>query len=371
MPNVSDNWCPEIYRSIFVDRINDDKIEIAPCCQSTPQAESVDSFDFTTSPYLNELRQQFSVGGKPSACDRCWHAESNGQKSRRQGAIEFFNMQEYDDTVILNSIDYSATWACNLSCIMCGPHVSSSWAKELNLNKAQLRAIGRQYQKSNNFLNKIDISEVKKIHFNGGEPLLNDDQFVILEELDQIGRLDQVVISYNTNGTVYPSQRLLDLWSKTKLVKIFFSIDGIDKSFEYIRWPAKWDSVKSNMLKMKEQLSSNVMFGFNTTVGSYNIFEIVEIYNWFENNLGTNREGDSSDFSWQLAYNFDPKFLSQHCKEIAILQLINIPQLQGIAMYLKEHLSSIESNNWIDALDQIDQRRSTSWKNSLRVSQYY
>ena len=66
MPNDYSNWCPEIYRSVFVDRVNDDKIRVAPCCQANSQVELVETFDFNASPHLTKLRQQFDNNKKPS-----------------------------------------------------------------------------------------------------------------------------------------------------------------------------------------------------------------------------------------------------------------------------------------------------------------
>ena len=90
MPSDYNNWCPEIYRGLFVNRYTDDKVLVAPCCQARGKVQSVDTFDFNTDEYLNLLRDEFSQGKKPSACQRCWDAENIGQKSRRQSAIEFF-----------------------------------------------------------------------------------------------------------------------------------------------------------------------------------------------------------------------------------------------------------------------------------------
>ena len=72
---MTHNWCPEIYHGMFVDRVNDDKINVAPCCQAAGKIESVDGFDFQTSKHLSALRQQFDQNKKPEACDRCWKME--------------------------------------------------------------------------------------------------------------------------------------------------------------------------------------------------------------------------------------------------------------------------------------------------------
>lgn len=370
MSNDYGNWCPEIYRGIFIDRINDDKIRVAPCCQADSTVELIETFDFNTSPYLTKLRQQFNNGERPTACSRCWNAETVGHKSRRQSAIEFFNIPQPTTEVVLEGLDHSATWACNLACIMCGPHNSSFWATQNNLNKDQLATLGRQFQRSNNFLDKLDLVHIKKIHFNGGEPMLNNDQIDLLLKLEEQGVLENTFISYNTNGTVMPSRQIVDLWKRARLVKIFFSIDAIGSAFEYVRWPGKWDQTSKNILDMKNSLPHNVMFGFNTTVGNYNLLEIDEVYNWFKQHIQTNREGDPSDFCWQLAGNFELGKLSRIIKMQAIKQLEPIAELSGLVRHIRATLDQPENTEWLTALDKIDAKRNTNWRTALKTAKF-
>ena len=383
MSNACNNWCPEIYRSIFINRHNDNQVEVAPCCQAVTELEDADTFDFKTSPYLNQLRRDFDQGLQPRACDACWTAEEHGHKSRRQSAIEFFGDTEPDRRVELQSIDHSSTWACNLACVMCGPHYSSFWAKQKDTNNYELRLMGRLFQKENTILDRFDLGHIRKIHFNGGEPLLNNDQTDLLTRLEQQDVLKDTFISYNTNGTVMPTKRIMDLWSKSRLVKIFFSIDAVGQAFEYVRWPAQWSQVEANLLAMRQDLPGNVMFGFNTTVGSYNVFEMPQVYEWFQTNLFTNREGDASDFCWQLMQNFfsyysskdapisgDIKHLPPDLKELAISQLESIPALGGIVSYLESHANYTSNLDWIRQLDDIDGMRGTNWKQSLSIADY-
>ena len=364
-----DSWCPEIFRGIYIDRVNDDKLRVAPCCQADSKIEQLADFDFTNSPYLKHLRNEISQGKKPNACHMCWQAESVGHKSRRQSAIEFYEIDPGDDRVVLEGLDHSVTWSCNLACIMCGPHNSSKWANEMSMSKADLLQIGKMFQKQNNFFDHIDTSSLKKIHFNGGEPLLNNDQIRLLERLDSQDILRDVFISYNTNASIYPSTKLIDLWSRTRLVKLFFSIDATEEAFDYIRWPADWSAVENNILTMKNELPGNVMFGFNVTVGTYNIFEIKKVKSWMDQNLASNREGDPTDFNWQIASNFDPKWLSSDVKKTAMNYLRD--DINGLASYIESYIEYPPSDHWIQALNQIDARRGTQWKQRLMIGNYY
>jgi len=365
------NWCPEIYRNIFIDRHNDDHLRVAPCCQAASRVESLKGFDFYTSPYLQDLRQRFNQGDRPIECARCWENERLGQKSRRQSAIEFLNLAEESHEVILESIDHSSTWACNLTCIMCGEINSSSWATEVGTSRENLQKMGRLFQRRNNFLDQLDIRHIKKIHFNGGEPMLNDDQANLLARLNQQGVLKNVFASYNTNGTIMPNDRIINLWKQSRLIKLFFSIDATEHAFEYVRYPGRWEGTAKNILAMKKDLPGNVMFGFNITVGTYNILELLDLYKWFQENISCNRENDSSDFCWQIAYNYDPAWLPVEIKQQAIRELKDIAEYRGIVSYLKKHINYVAVENWVQSLDQIDQRRGTNWRQSLRIGKYY
>jgi organic radical activating enzyme len=239
------------------------------------------------------------------------------------------------------------------------------WATELELDRNNLISLGRQFQKKNNFFDNLDLSNIKKIHFNGGEPMLNSSQVKLLNQID----LTNVTLSYNTNGTIYPDQQIIDLWKQAKLVKLFFSIDATEQAFEYVRYPGKWQQVANNMILMKKNLPSNVMFGFNITVASYNVFELPSVYNWFADNISVNREQDSSDFCWQLAYNYNVTQLPTHLKQFAIDQLLPVDQYSGLINLLK--IEKTISNDWIDKLNIIDRRRNTNWKKSLKIGKYY
>lgn len=371
MSNPQPNWCPEIYRGIFVDRFNDDTVRVAPCCQAQSELEPVDGFSFDTSPYLTKLRHEFDQGLRPSACDACWQAESAGHKSRRISAIEFYQLPEPSNQVLLENLDHSVTWACNLACVMCGPYSSSTWARELDLDRDRLITMGRHFQKHNRFIENIPLENLKKIHFNGGEPLLNQDQAKFVQRLSQRTDLSDLTISYNTNASVMPSHEVIEIWRRARTVKLFFSIDGINDCFDYVRWPAKWHQVQDNMLQMKQSLPDNVIFGFNTTVGAYNILEVADVVGWFQQNLSCNASGDPSDFNWQIARNFDPASLCIEAKTAALERANAVPGLESLANYIESTLSRPRIDAWIHELDKIDRRRQTNWKSCLAVSQYY
>jgi hypothetical protein len=254
---------------------------------------------------------------------------------------------------------------------MCSPIDSSLWAKEKSYGVRELISIGRKFQQDNDILSKLDVSKVKKIHFNGGEPFLNLQQLDFLKQLDEQDVLKNVFISYNTNGSIFPDSRIIKYWKKSRLVKLFFSIDATESAFEYIRWPGKWTQVSNNIQKMKDTLPNNVMFGLNVTVGSYNILELKELWNWFDTTIATNRDGDRSDFNWQIATNFDPATSHAGAKSRMLQELENIDQMQGLVNYIRSSQTKSRSDIWIEILENYDQKRNTSWRESLQIGKYY
>lgn len=353
------NYCPEIHHGLFLHTSGVDGVHHGPCCQSTTVSIDNNSFDFNNSNFLNQLRQENLQGIRSSVCNRCWQAEDNGNKSKRQSSLEF-PINKHG----LEIFEYNVNWACNLTCIMCSPHFSSSWAKELGITNYQHQIDRRK----NQIVDSIDFSNLKRIHFNGGEPLINNDHVRVLEKIDDISKTK---ITYNTNGTQLPSNQAIKCWEKSQMVRLFFSIDATDKSFEYIRYPGKWNQIIENINWYIKNSPTNVMFGLNVTFGAYNILEAVDLHNWFEQYLVTNREGDKSDFCWQIAYNFDYKYLPELIKQEALSLLKDCKSLESLYNSIQSCMNTIPNDNWIQKLNEIDLRRQTSWQDSLTIGKYY
>jgi MoaA/NifB/PqqE/SkfB family radical SAM enzyme len=114
------------------------------------------------------------------------------------------------------------------------------------------------------------------VYFNGGEPLLTKEHLTVLKKIDKISDVD---ISYNTNGSCYPTAEVIDLWSKAKKVSIYFSIDGIGKRFEETRTPLKWNLVSENIKKIN--LLDNINIQCSYVIGRHNVYDLEDTINWF------------------------------------------------------------------------------------------
>lgn len=285
------NTCIDAFKNLNIIGRNDG-IYISPCCIAKPIV-LVKQIDFKNDPSLSKIRRVWDDGRFPDECGSCKNAEESGQLSRRNASNQWYTDNKLDSNLVeLIRLDYWVGDLCNLRCVICGPHFSSAWKKELQL-PASIKTSSINYH-----WKTLDLSKIRYVHFNGGEPLLNKEH---VEFLKSFTDKSKVHISYNTNGTVLPSQELLDLWTEFRIVQIDFSIDDIGDRFEYQRFPAEWDNVASNLMWFKDNCPVNCMFGINTTVSLLNYKNLHSLEAWITNNFNTNRVTDKVEFRKQPA----------------------------------------------------------------------
>jgi sulfatase maturation enzyme AslB (radical SAM superfamily) len=281
--------CVDAFKNIEIRSAN--KLQLGACCLTRPMA--ADKIDFHNNEYLQSIRNTWQQGKWPSSCLSCKEIEDSGGISRRQGSNQWYSDNDmYNTNVELVRIDYWTGDLCNLACAICGPNSSSVWKQELNYPTESKKTI------VNNFWTAVDTSQVKYVHFNGGEPLLSKEHVKFLHALPN---KNLIHISYNTNGTVRPDQELVELWSQYKLVQIDFSIDDIGSRFEYQRYPAKWTEVVENLQWFIDQAPHNCMFGVNTTISILNNHNLNNLKNWLQENFYVSRFTDPIEHRQQPA----------------------------------------------------------------------
>jgi organic radical activating enzyme len=170
---------------------------------------------------------------------------------------------------------------CNGGCIICGPWHSSYWQSELK--QFSIKPVEDPIDK---ILSHIDIQKTRKILFLGGEPFLSNTDLRILP---LIKNPELVKLQYTTNGSIYPSQTHIDLWSRFQDVLINFSLDGIHERFNYIRHPLKWQQVEKNIFRMLDELPSNVRFTSNHTINILNLYYHDEFEDWYTKLMSSTR----------------------------------------------------------------------------------
>jgi hypothetical protein len=182
---------------------------------------------------------------------------------------------------------------CNLKCRSCGHIFSSQWYQD------QAKLAGPDWASKNKVLNiagrhKTDMWEqlqphldyVEQIYFAGGEPLIMEEHYLILEELERRGRFD-VRLIYNTNFTdVKLKDRLVfDYWKKFDSVSVGASLDDMGPRAEYIRKGTTWYEVEANRIAMMK-ICPRVDFYISPTLSIMNALHLPEFHrNWVDRGL--------------------------------------------------------------------------------------
>jgi uncharacterized radical SAM superfamily Fe-S cluster-containing enzyme len=385
---IQDIYCPLYNQGLYVEKINQYQAHVSMCCYQPLSPDPRESIDFFQDRYLQSVRKQYNNGLPPRECSSCWQLEKLNYQSYRQGeiaSIDAFSHERYDQPILTN-LFYNCENICNLRCVICGPRYSSQWISDYK--KLDFPFYGKEVKtrtKHNQLINSVDFSHLRRIHFTGGEPLLSQDHKSILAQAREHGSLEHCVVSYNTNGTQSPDRETLELWKQAKLVKIYFSIDSVGESFNYVRFPADWYQVKDNIKQNFLDIDINLIFGIGPTANISNVFYIGDIIQWMLEDVPCNRQNDPTSFYINPVGNvgkggelLDLKNLDANTQDYAKHYLEQTQQsFPDYRQQIQAVINTFEaqghspSNEWILYLDKLDHIRGTDWRTSLsKLSQH-
>ena len=246
---------------------------------------------------MRALRLQLLNNEKPHSCRKCYEQEANSIDSFRNNANFLFNHHLDNaagwtnadgsvDEMRLRYWDFRFSNLCNMKCRMCGHHASSAWHGDMielfGVDSVPSDVVIRTVDNSIDDLYRIldeQIDNVEEIYFAGGEPLIMDEHYYILEKLIERGRRD-VKIRYNTNllKIRYKHWDNLELWSNFDQVDIMASLDAMGARAEYIRSGTVWSTVDENIRRLIA--SPNVVFHVAPTVQVLNVLHLPDFIDY-------------------------------------------------------------------------------------------
>jgi organic radical activating enzyme len=289
------NFCADIHNNLAIT-LTSRGIQVAACCwENTPTIVN-DQQNLWQTPkltHLRELNKQDKLN--LASCKQCIYMEQNGGTSRRTGINQYYNSLA-TDLPGPRGLEIKIDYTCNIACVYCSPDNSTQWRLELDTPKKKfpIRLAEPDIIK---ILDGLDLSNLDNIHFYGGDPLFTNTHEIILNYIDRRVGLDKIYAWYNTNGTLRVNNRVQELWSRCRLVKVFFSVDDVGPRFEYIRYGTVWNEVEDNMLWYRDTMPGNVMFTIQPTMSCLNALHHYELVAWKNKNFATNREGDITDLN--------------------------------------------------------------------------
>jgi len=240
----------------------------------------------------------------PNSCRKCFAEEERGIISKRQWETKVWDKRlDIDDIVSKTTeegsiptnipyFDLRLGNTCQLKCVMCSPHDSSSWISEWKLNTQKYKnkeLIADQswdnnfdytWYKKGSFLDsmKSQAHNIKELYFAGGEPLLIKEHYAILEYMVAEGHAKNCCLRYNSNGLELPD-KLFELWNHFNEITFNFSIDALGDKNEYIRYPSKWKDIEKN-LELLDKCDSNIIVNIAAAVQLLNVAYLDELATW-------------------------------------------------------------------------------------------
>ena len=315
---------------------------------------------------MKSFRLDMLDNKKVSNCNRCYELEEVGHDTLRKRSNDEFIFEKYGlhedkspivqktkldgslDEVHLTYMDIRFSNICNMRCRTCGPDLSSQWFEEAvdsKFNRTPEQKI-LQIRKGNTaFMEQFDpyLHTVEKIYWAGGEPLLMDEHWYIMNKLVELGRTD-VRIFYNTNFSklTYKQEDAVELWKKFEHVSIGASLDAGWEKGEYLRKGTIWSDTMANRERLKQELPQHD-FNISCTVSIFNVLDVCDFYR----KLCDIEFIEPKDFGVNI-------LLGKHVHRATVLPL---HMRQRAIEKIKETLA------WIDGKDQVG--RATDTFNSL------
>lgn len=261
------NWrCPAIEKGVA---IYDDEV-IRPCCMidwrySKPVSLIKDK---------NRFIDLYSTGLAPDVCRICTSAEGNNLISYRQRFIQL--EKQKNSTNNLQFLDIKNSNICNAKCRICGPHHSHLWAMENNdENPIRHTAITE-------YIDDLITLDLLEIYFTGGEPLILEDHYTLLNKIVDIGISNTVHLRYSSNLSTlkYKNIDIFGLWKQFKSVLVNASAEGIGDVYNNMRSGLDWERFETNLHTL---VKNDIAFVLAFTLNNLNIWFLHESLSYFKN----------------------------------------------------------------------------------------
>lgn len=241
--------------------------DITMCCDQSSlglNAKDTTIQQAFSSEKFKQVRKDLSNGIQHESCNICWRSESQNLDSPRTR----FN-RLHQDSDKLSHWDIRDDNLCNMSCRICGPYSSSMWNSEALKYKQDSTYYHLPISDSiveSTTTNTIEafkenLQHCKSVYFAGGEPLLNDTHWKILEILHE-NKMWDVHVRYNTNlmKTKYKGMDALEMWKPFRRLSVSVSVDAVGQLAEYARTGTVWSTLENNIktLAQYHKLQANI-----------------------------------------------------------------------------------------------------------------
>lgn len=241
---------------------------------------------------LKKIRVNMLNGKESKECSRCYEQERAGFVSMRHSSSQNFGHhislidQTHEDGTLddfhIRYYDIRFSNICNMRCRSCGGVFSSNWYNDevkLYGPKTQPRIMyaGRHEEDMWEQMQE-HIPYLERIYFAGGEPLIMEEHYRLLNELVRLEKFD-VSLVYNSNFSklAFKDQDVLQLWKKFRYVSVGASLDASHARGEYMRKGTDWPEIVENRRRMQD-ICPGVDFYVSATVSLFNAWHVSDFH---------------------------------------------------------------------------------------------
>jgi hypothetical protein len=379
--------------------------DVNPCCMS-PIEKTIGSLENSTlkdvwnGEEMKQLRVNMILDRKsPEYCYRCYDKEKEGFGTLRQHMNQYYadnhwnvvKSTKYDGTVKeLNLVhwDFRFSNICNQSCRTCGIEFSTQWhddyIKIWNISKENAPPkVKKIWTNLEDFSKEFEtlFDKVEYIHFAGGEPLITDEHYRILEKLIEKKRTN-VKLRYSTNfsGLKYKDYDVVDMWKHFDNIELVASLDDYGSRYEYLRKGGEWNKILTNYKAVQDKglfKSKKVRWLIHPTISVFNIFYLPEFHKTLlEEKLLDVSIDPENHFNYRFHLNnliypdyYSCQILPKHLKEQVTEKLssyateckelynLNIAPLEGLISYMNSEDKTNLIPRFLDETNKLDSIR--------------
>lgn len=194
------------------------------------------------------------------------------------------------------SFDYRIHNTCNFKCRMCGEQLSSAWEQEKRqfnewnpnydfwmIPEVNEKIAAFQKQVVEKELEAaIDRKDIEEIYWVGGEPLVWDFHWSMMQKMIDVGVSKNVYCRYNTNLSRIENKSVhlfRDLLPHFKGYLVCASIDGTGDIGEWIRSGLNWKKFLRNFQEGQLGPGGKQSIALDVTLTLPGLFSIVDMFN--------------------------------------------------------------------------------------------
>jgi len=270
--------------------------------------------EWWNSEHVRRVRRIMMNGDIPDECQVCNHKLLNTDVYRSYfwhlTSHHYDSIWETTDetgytTMKPVSWDYRISNLCNFKCRMCGDMLSSSWEAEEKKhdmwdktnpkNNWMVPEVKKQIQQfqtetvAQELYDAVEENRVEEIYWVGGEPLMFEEHWRVMQRIVELNQGHRVYARYNTNLSQVDYKGLnlyTDILAHLRDWQICASIDGTGAIGEYIRTGLKWDQWLQNYKDAQAIQTNDRQMRLDFTLTLPGLFEVENMF-WLSKELNT------------------------------------------------------------------------------------